>query len=364
MSSTKVTLRCGTHGGNVTCDYLCTLNIGLGTANVVLPTHPGCLAGGRGRARSEPGKMSEKIKVLYYGLWIAHPVLQMGIAAIMLRRGLHRKFKFFFGYILVQLVTFAVVFPALWHNYSAAFYLYWACDALSVAFGFAVIHEVFVDVFRAFHTLRDLGTVLFKWAGLVMLLVAGVVSVSTNSSQIAPWMQAIITSQRCVRIIQVGMVLFLLFFAHYVGVSRRQHSFGIALGFGSFAVIELILVCSWVGNHLSGPWMSIANMAAYNGSLVLWLGYVAVKRPVRDESHSLLQPKRWEEGLSDIHHLLPADSLIPMFESMVDRALSRTQPTLPELRPESSLESEQHDKAQAAAAAGNFTQIIRAVTKS
>ena len=144
-----------------------------------------------------------------------------------------------------------------------------------------MIHEVFVDVFRFFHTLRDLGTVLFKWAGLVMLLVAGVVSVSTNSSQMAPWMQAIITSQRCVRMIQVGMVLFLLFFAHYVGVSRRQHSFGVALGFGSFAVVELILISSWIGKHLDGSG-SVVNMAAYNASLALWLGYVVVKRPARD----------------------------------------------------------------------------------
>ena len=269
--------------------------------------------------------MSEKIKLLYYALWVAHPVLQTAIAAIMFRRGLHRKFKFFFGYIVTQLVTFAVVFPAYWHNYSAGFYLYWVCDALSVAFGFAVIHEVFVDVFRFFHTLRDLGTVLFKWAGLVMLLVAGVVSVSTNSSEIAPWMQAIITSQRCVRIIQIGMVLFLLFFAHYVGVSRRQHSFGVALGFGSFAVVELLLICSWVGDHLGGTWVSILNMAAYNVSLLVWLGYVAVTRPARDASMSLLQPQRWEQSLTDIHHPLPPDSLIPMFEGMVDRALSRTQ---------------------------------------
>jgi hypothetical protein len=272
--------------------------------------------------------MSEKIRLLYYALWIAHPIFEMGIATIMVRRGLYRKFKFFFGYILVQLVTFAVVFPAYWHNYSALFYLYWMCDALSVVFGFAVIHEIFVDVFRAFHILRDLGTVLFKWAGLVMLLVAGVVSVSTNSSQVAPWMQAIVTSQRCVRIIQVGMVLFLLFFAHYVGVSRRQHSFGIALGFGSFAVVELVLICSFVGNHLGGAWLSILNMAAYNTSLLVWFGYVVVKRPARDASVSLLQPQRWEQSLYDIHHPLPADSLIPMFEGMVDRAISRTRQDL------------------------------------
>jgi hypothetical protein len=272
--------------------------------------------------------MSEKIKVLYYTLWIAHPVFQLGIAALMLRRGLHRKFSFFFGYILTQLVSFAVVFTAYRYNNSGllVLYLYWICTAVSVGFGFGVIHEVFVDVFRSFHTLRDLGSVLFKWAGLVMLLVAGVVSVSTGSSDQPPWMDAILTAQRCVRIVQVGMVLFLLFFSRYMGVSRRQQSFGIALGFGSFAVVELVLVASWVGHHLGNPWMSIVNMVAYNTSLLVWLGYVAVKSPARDASATLLQPQRWEQSLSDIQHPLPADSLIPMFEGMVDRALSRTRP--------------------------------------
>jgi hypothetical protein len=300
--------------------------------------------------------LSEKIKVLYYMLWLMHPVIEMGIAGLMLRRGQLRNFKFFFGYILTQLLTFAVVFPAyVWRSYDALFYLYWACNGITVTFGFLVIHEVFVDVFRMFHTLRDLGTVLFKWAGLVMLLVAAVVSVSTNSSDMPPLLQAIVTSQRCVRMIQVGMVLFLLFFAHYVGVSRRQQSFGIALGFGSFAMIELILISSWVGSHLDGPWMSIANMAAYNCSLGLWLGYVAVKRPARDSSRSLLQPQRWEQSLSDIHHPLPADSLIPMFEGMVDRALSRTQSPAPL--------AEGAAAGADGAGTGSFAALIRAATK-
>ena len=305
--------------------------------------------------------MSDRVKFFTYALWILHPILQIGIGAFMIRRGLVRQFKFFFGYILTQLAIFAVLFPAYcWRSYSAAFYLCWACNAISVAFGFLVIHEVFVDVFRLFHTLRDLGTVLFKWAGLVMLLVAGVVSVSSNSSEISPWMQAIMTSQRCVRIIQVGMVLFLLFFAHYVGINRRQLSFGIALGFGSFAVMELILICSWVGNHLSGPATSLLNMGAYNSSLLMWLGYVYLKRPARDASFSLLQPQRWEQSLSDIHHPVPADSLIPMFEGMVDRALSRSQQhvTTATLEPTAKLE------ARGAAAGTRLAEIVRAASKT
>src|SRR6202171_814229 len=216
--------------------------------------------------------MSEKITILYNALWIAHPVLQAVIAAVMFRRELHKKFKFFFVYVVTQILIFAVIFPAhLRHNYATYFYLYWISNAIGVVLGFKIIHEIFLDVFRPFHTLRDLGTVLFKWAGLVMLLVAGVVSVSNNSSEMLPWMLAITTTQRCVRIIQVGMVLFLLFFAHYVGISRRQHSFGIALGFGSFAVIELVLISSFVGKHLGDPTtINILNMAAYNGTLLVW----------------------------------------------------------------------------------------------
>lgn len=269
--------------------------------------------------------MSEKLKFLYYALWIAHPVLQAGIAVVMLRRGQQKIFKYFFAYVIAQIVTFAVVFPASRYSYSTCFYFSWFSTAISVALGFQVIHEAFLDVFRPFHTLRDLGTVLFKWAGLVMLLVAGVVSVSSNATDTAPWMQAIMTAQRCVRVIQVGMVLFLMAFARYLGVSRRQHSFGIALGFGTFAVVELALNASWAGSHLANLSMSLINMTAYNATLLIWLGYTLAKSPARDAGSILLRPQRWEQTLTDIHHPLAADSLIPMFEGMVDRALSRTQ---------------------------------------
>jgi hypothetical protein len=289
--------------------------------------------------------MNEKVRVFYYALWITHPVLLTGIGGVMLWRGLQRHFKFFFAYVVSQVLTFALIYPTYRNNPSAYFYLYWFTDAISVLIGFAVIHEVFLDVFRSFHTLRDLGTVLFKWAGLVMLLVAGVVSMSSSAGDMVWWMQAIVTTQRCVRIIQVGMVLLLLFFSRYLGMSRRQHSFGIALGFGLFAVVELTLIASWVGNHLSDLAMALINMGAYNASLFVWLGYMVAKSPAPEAVQTLLQPQRWEQSLSDIHHPLPADSLIPMFEGMVDRALSRTtQPSpSPALRSEAADGATQDD---------------------
>ena len=269
--------------------------------------------------------MSEKTRIIYYVLWIAHPVIQSAIAMVMLRRGLHRKFKFFFAYIVTQVLIFSLIFPSyLKDNYWAFFYLYWFSNAISAVLGFQVIHEVFLDVFRPFHTLRDLGTVLFRWAALVMIMAAGVVAVSSDSKETLPWMQAIITSQRCVRIVQVGIVLLLLIFARYLGVSRKQHSFGIALGFGSFALVELALLATWGGGHLGNLPASLVNMSAYNASLLIWFVYAVVKSPAREGYATLLQPHRWEQSLTDIQHPLPEESLIPMFEGMVDRALSRT----------------------------------------
>jgi hypothetical protein len=58
--------------------------------------------------------------------------------------------------------------------------------------------------------------------------------------------------------------------------------------------------------------------------LLTWFVYVLVKSPARDAATNLLQSQRWEQSLTDIHHPFPPDSLIPMFEGMVDRALSRT----------------------------------------
>ncbi len=51
---------------------------------------------------------------------------------------------------------------------------------------------------------------------------------------------------------------------------------------------------------------------------LIWLAIKA--DPAREAPSTLLRPQRWEQSLTDIHHPLPGDSLIPMFEGMVDRA--------------------------------------------
>ncbi len=266
--------------------------------------------------------MSPTLRIIYYGLWCTQPALQLAVVVVMFRRKLHRKFPIFFSYILSQMLIFSLLFPIYLNGYWY-FDAYWITAAISLTLAFYVIYELFLDVFQPYHTLKDLGTVLFKWAGLVMLLVAGVVSAATPPSQSGPLVQAVLTTERCVRVIQCGLILFLLLFSRYLGVSWRQKNFGIALGFGFFAAVELFLVALVTAGHVNGLGNAFTNIIAYNLSIGVWLAYAWTKEKARESSANLLMSQRWDQSFMDIQHPMPADSLIPMFENMVEEAISR-----------------------------------------
>jgi hypothetical protein len=256
-------------------------------------------------------------------LWISHPVLELLLAAALLWRKLYRRFPVFFSFVIFQLIHFAVLFPIhQYGSYNLYFYSFWIAYTVGLIFGFLVIHEIFVDVFRPYHTLRDLGTVLFKWAALVMMIVALVVAASSPSGQ-SPILMALLTMQRCVRVIQSGLVLFLMIFSSYLAVSWKQPSFGIALGLGMLAGTQLAGNALYSGGEISGAAFVFANMSLYCCTVVVWLAYAANKTALPQNSAPALVSQRWEQSLSDLQHPARADSLIPMFERMVDRALSR-----------------------------------------
>jgi hypothetical protein len=258
-------------------------------------------------------------------LWIVHPVLELVLVGAMLRQRLHRTFPVFFAYIVFQVLNFLVLFPIYKAGSTTAYFdAYWISKAISLAIGFKVIHEVFLDVFRPYHTLKDLGTVLFKWAALVMVLVAIVVTASSQGSLDSPLVQAIIIGQRCVRVIQCGLILFLLLFSGYLGVSWRQHSFGIALGLGGFATVDLVGMALFSGGQIRPHMLSLINAIAYSLAIFVWIGYASWKTTPRNAPANMRMSQRWEQGLGDLRNPVGEDSLIPMFERMVDRAFSHS----------------------------------------
>lgn len=256
-------------------------------------------------------------------LWYAQPILQSAVAVILWRRKLQKQFPVFSWYLIAQVVNFAIIFPIFRWNHELYFWPYWLGEAVNAVLGFKVIHEIFLDVFRPYHTLKDLGTLLFKWAGVVMLLVSVVVAFSNSFDQ-SPLVHAVTTLQRSVLIVQLGLILFMLLFSGFLGVSRKQISFGISLGFGLFAGVELMLLALISGGFVKQGLFNLVNLGAQLVAMFVWCGYALSPNAKRESTVNRLQTQRWEQGLADLQHPTPSDSLIPMFEGMVERAFSRS----------------------------------------
>lgn len=256
-------------------------------------------------------------------LWLAEPILESVVLACLIWRKAHRQYRWFFAYMAADVLQVCTLYP-LRGSRTAYFYAYCITAGLSLILGFAVIHEIFISIFRPYHTLRDLGSVLFKWAGLVMLLVAVIVSASGQALQREPLIEATLILERSIRVVQCGLIMFLLLFSRYLGISWRQRSFGIALGFGFYASIDLALLALHLGAHITQDVANLITMSAYIISIGIWIMYSAVKEVSRQDAVRLLKSQRWEQSLTDIQHPSKPDSLIPMFEGMVERAFTRS----------------------------------------
>jgi hypothetical protein len=118
-------------------------------------------------------------------------------------------------------------------------------------------------------------------------------------------------------------VLFLLMFSRYLGSSWRHRSFGIALGFGIFAVVEFVLLGLQFASLIDRTTLNLLNMGAYDAAVLIWLVYAIAPAHKQEPTAVLLQPQRWDLSLSELAHPLAPESLMPMFDAMVDRAFSK-----------------------------------------
>jgi hypothetical protein len=85
-----------------------------------------------------------------------------------------------------------------------------------------------------------------------------------------------------------------------------------------------MLLAMQAGGLIGQVTYNLVNMLAYNGGVIIWLTYSLLPKVSRDPRVNYLQTQRWEKGLADLQQTGPSNSLIPMFEGMVERAFSRS----------------------------------------
>jgi len=263
-----------------------------------------------------------RLHTIDYIFWCVDPVLMTAVAAAMYRRHLHRDFPFFFNYVVFQVLSFAIEFPL--RNSTNFFYVYWTTTALSIVVTFAVLLEIFKDAFRPYEALRDLSIILFRWCALVVLLVAGMWAITSwHENQIDNITNGIYMVERSVRMMQCGLVFFMLLFSEYLGISRRNVLFGISIGFGFYAAINMLVMTALSHHTVIGKANLIrVNSAAYVVSMLVWLAYTALPATERSTAKAtVMSSQKWDSALEDARNAPPAESLLDTMDQTVERLL-------------------------------------------
>lgn len=259
-----------------------------------------------------------------YALWFAAPFVQAVLAFVMFRRNLRRNFPVLFIYTVAQAAFFPVLITLYHTSYIGYFWAYWVTSFLGIVLGFLVMREVFVNLLRPYDALRDLGDVLFRWAAVVLFMVALVAAASGTMPHISRLTVAVLALERSVRVMQCGLVLFMFLFSSHLGLSSRHHVFGVALGFGIFAAVELIIVSLHAAfGPLNWQGLDVLKSGSYLVATLVWCYYLSAPEPERKPAELRVQSDRWNVALAGIQNPVPQDSFMCAVESAVERVLTR-----------------------------------------
>jgi hypothetical protein len=254
-----------------------------------------------------------------YVVWLTTPLLQAGVLFTMYRRGLHKDYPYFFYYTILQVVSAIVLAVLAAYSYTAYYYAYYGNLGLSVLISFAVLQEIFKDAFRPYENLRELSIILFRWSALVVLLVAVMWAINAkNNADNGVFTAIMMLGDRSLRLMQCGLVFFLLLFNEYLGIPHRSMLFGISLGFGLFAAVNM-LVATAAGQHgfLSSAALNEINTGAYLVAVIIWFGYTLAAAPSKAREELLMTTEVWDRNLGTPGE--PVDSVLDRMEVTVDR---------------------------------------------
>jgi hypothetical protein len=258
------------------------------------------------------------------------------------KKGLHSRFPAMSTYLGLRLASMPVLLGLFYilqqpssnqeFFYPIYFYTSWAVYIASAVTLFFICQEVFRTALSSFAGLMRLGTIVFRWTTLVSLIVS-LSSVSFNHRGVLLIPDIAFALMRSVSILELCLLAFLCLCMNALGISARDVTFGIALGFGLLSTNDFILASFWSRNtSLTSP-IQFFNEALILATLGIWVVYCALPEPARKPvvlaANSTIY--RWNEIAAALGHGTkvavpqPANSFfLTDVEKVVDKVLTRT----------------------------------------
>jgi hypothetical protein len=214
--------------------------------------------------------------IYQYFLIVPHALLLVVLFALV-RKHFYRKFPIFFGYVIEQIVESAVMVEMIEHSASRVHYAvaYSLVSIVNTAFSFGVVQEIFTYMFRNYADLAKFGQPVFRWATVVFLSLAfGAAALSgVFTTQLMPVVHLF---NRTAMILECGLLVTLFLFSAQLGLHWRSRVFGIALGLGIQASVELATAAlrSQTGMVYQTP-LNYCVMVSYHLCVLIWIFYLS-----------------------------------------------------------------------------------------
>jgi hypothetical protein len=248
---------------------------------------------------------------LWHYLWLAPHLLQIALAILIWRRGLHRLFPVFFAYTIFEAIEeFTLygmdVLPSV--RAETFWQAFWVGLIVEGLIKFALVGELFLHLLGPFPALAKLGSQLIRGTGAVLVLLATIAAAYApiDNPQYSFISRAHIL-QQTLYIVESGLILFLFLFAAHFELAWNNRTFGIALGLG-------ILSCEHLGTWAvmaSGALLDkrhlldFLNMATYHVCVLIWFYYLLI--PQKSVARSAVPPPEhnlavWNQELERLLH--------------------------------------------------------------
>lgn len=244
------------------------------------------------------------LSLILDGLWLLTAVLESVLVVAMVRGRVWARFPCFFAYVTADACFTAVMFAmdklpsvsgALWVQ------VYLVRLALTAALQFGVVWEVFDHIFKTYSFLNRLGKPFFRMA-LVGFFLAGIAAAAlTRTHEAYRTMAVLHLLQQTASILLMGLVGSLFIFAACLGLPWRSFVFGIALGMGADAAVNLAAAAIKEYFGLSGSlYLNLLTQGSSNLSVLIWIFYLFMREPDRAGAmNNLSQPdlELWNKEL-------------------------------------------------------------------
>ena len=225
-------------------------------------------------------------------LALSAPVIELGIVVVLIAKKLWRRFPAFTAYAILHVAKLPTEF-FLSHQpgsvyYSAYFFFYWSTEAVSAVLTYAIIYDLYGQVFRRYEGLNRLGRLLLNWVAALLILVGAIASATASGNDFTRLVNGIMAVQQIFDILRLGLILFLFMFASYFHLRWSNYMFGIAVGLAFYGSCDLTAQALLV--HFGTRAHSISDVlisAAYTCTVTIWLGYLLTRSSALDQSFEL-----------------------------------------------------------------------------